>query len=71
VIISNFDATASYEVDLKIPPDLVNTLGFGDGSYALEELINGGKDFQLKITGGVGHIAMKLPPLGSLILKQK
>lgn len=71
VIISNFDAADSYAVDLKIPPDLVSKLGLRNGNYALEDLLNGGNDIQLNVSEGVGHIALELQPLGSLILKLK
>ena len=71
VVVSNFDASNGYEFDLKLPPDLLGTLGIADGSYALEELLNGSKGLQLLVSEGTGHIHMDIPALGSLILKLK
>jgi glycosidase len=71
VVISNFDASNSYAFDLKIPGDLLGTIGLEKGTYALEELLSGIKGLQLEVAGGTGHVPVEIPALGSLILKLK
>ena len=68
VIASNFDAERSYVLDLKLPEEVVGQWGLADGSYPMEEMLYGVKNYTLKIAGGRGTIGLELAPLESVVL---
>ena len=69
IIISNFDASESYEFELKIPEDIVATWNLNDGNYQVSEQLYGKFSSELIIEHGKGTIKLKLEPLASFILK--
>ncbi|MDC6365512.1 alpha-amylase family glycosyl hydrolase [Muricauda sp. AC10] len=71
VIVSNFDASKSYTFDLKVPEDVIDKWQLKNTEYALEEELYGQGHKNMKVTNGLGHIAVELGPLESLILKIK
>lgn len=71
IIISNFDAEKNYELDLKIPAEVINALGLKDGSYPLKDQLYDTFESDLIVKEGVGNISVSLQPLKSLILKLK
>lgn len=69
IIISNFDATKSYEFNLKLPQDIISTWKLKDGSYKLINQLDNNKEIQLKVKKGKGYLDINLESLESLILK--
>lgn len=69
VIVSNFDAGRSYNLDLKIPGEVLAEWGLGAGSYPLQEQLYGKGTYRLEVAGGQGQIHMELGPLESVILR--
>ncbi len=69
VVAANFDTVARYELDLKLPPDLLQSWGLNDGEYPIRELLYGRDSGPLRIEGGVGHIPIALAPLESVIFR--
>lgn len=69
IIISNFDATESYEFDLKLPSSVIESWSLKNGSYQFTDQIYNEFSSDLTIENGVGVIKIKLKPLESLILK--
>ncbi|MCL6267598.1 alpha-amylase family glycosyl hydrolase [Flagellimonas myxillae] len=68
IIISNFDDQATYELDVKIPGDVIEKWQLEHPSYKLQEELYGKVDVSLNIENGVGHVQLTLPPLESYIL---
>ncbi len=71
VIISNFDTERSYDIDLKVPENIVQEWQLDDGAYELEEQLYKSGTQQLVIEQGVGKIGLSLLPLQSYIFKVK
>ncbi|WP_445384014.1 alpha-amylase family glycosyl hydrolase [Robiginitalea sp. IMCC44478] len=71
VIVSNFDTHRSYNITLKIPESIVSEWNLAPGNQPLEEMLYGGRDLQMNISGGTGAIPLSLAPLESVILKLK
>jgi glycosidase len=69
IIISNFDAEKSFELDFKIPEYIITTWNLADGNYQLAEQLYGELSSNLTVENGKGTIKLKLEPLASLILK--
>lgn len=68
IILSNFDAEATYSFNLKIPENVVTAWQLEDGTYELIDQLYG-KDGQLIVSEGGGKISVTLPPLESVIWK--
>ncbi|MDO7171727.1 alpha-amylase family glycosyl hydrolase [Mariniflexile sp. AS56] len=69
VVVSNFDAHANQEFQLKIPQDIIETWQLNSGSYIVKDLLYGMFLSQLIVENGEGTLAIKLKPLESVILK--
>ena len=69
IIISNFDANESYELDLKIPEEIITAWNLTDGTYKVSEQLYGEMTSELIVENGRGIVKLKLEPLASLILK--
>lgn len=69
IIVSNFDAHKTYNIDLKIPPHLLEKWQKNKSEYELSEKLYDKKGFSLLITEGIGEIKMTLAPLESVILE--
>lgn len=67
VIVSNFEADRSYELDLKLPPDVLEEWGLNPGTYPLKEKLYGSRSTALEVRDGQGHIPLSLGPLESVI----
>ncbi|MEM6866654.1 MAG: alpha amylase C-terminal domain-containing protein, partial [Bacteroidota bacterium] len=68
IIISNFQVDDSYELDLKIPEDVLKKWHIEDGHYILEEKLRGEATYSMVVENGLGSVEVKLLPLESLIL---
>jgi glycosidase len=70
IIISNFDAEKSYEIDLKLPPNIVSEWGLEKSKIQLKEELYGEVNTTLNIgEKGEGHLQINLQPLQSYIFK--
>ncbi len=69
IIISNFDAEKRYEIDLKLPDEVVSKWKLSDGDIQLKEMLYGKKEALLQVKDGKGNIELNLAPLESFILK--
>lgn len=68
IIISNFQVDDSYELDLKIPEEVLKKWHIEDGHYILEEKLGGEATYSMVVENGLGSVEVKLLPLESLIL---
>ena len=68
VIISNFDTEMSYDLDFKLPPDLVKEWWLED-KVVLKEQLYGDTKTLLVNEKGEGNVSLRLEPLQSYIFK--
>jgi glycosidase len=71
IIVSNFDASKYYDLDLFIPEDLISEWELKNGSYRVEDQLNNSVRELLYVADGKGRVHINLPPLESVILKVK
>jgi len=69
LIISNFDLEKSYDIDFKLPPDVVSKWRLQTGKYILHEQLYGYQNLEMDLKDGVGHFSLKVEPLQSFIFK--
>jgi len=69
IIISNFDAEKTYNLDLKLPESMVTSWGLTDDTYELEEKLYGKIKPSLEVKNKEGHIKIELLPLESFIFQ--
>jgi glycosidase len=69
VLISNFDVEKSYDFELKVPEAIIATWGLEDGEYPLKDRLYGEQNPVMKVSGGRGHIPLRVAPLESFILE--
>ena len=69
MIISNFDAEKSYDIDFKLPQEIVSKWQLESGKYSSKEQLYGTFNPEITIIDGIGHIPIKLGPLDSYIFK--
>ena len=69
LIVSNFDPEDSYELDLKLPKEIITSWKLKDGSYQLTDQLYENVSAELIVVNGKGSIQLKLDTLESLILK--
>jgi glycosidase len=69
IIISNFDAEKSYDIDFKLPPKVVLKWNLKKGEVKLKEQLYDEAEIALNIEGDMGHISLKIRPLQSYIFK--
>ena len=70
IIISNFDANETFNLDLQIPTDVIKQWNLPDGTYDLVGKLYG-DDEVLTVSEGVGQMPVKLNPLESYIFELK
>jgi glycosidase len=69
VVISNFDAERSYEVNLKIPDNIVSEWKLSAGTYEMKDQLYNSATTQLNVTEGDATMKVSLKPLESFIFK--
>jgi glycosidase len=69
LILTNFDADATYSFDLSLPTDLLAAWNLAEGQYQFTDQLYGQQTTTLSVANGQGTASVRLPPLGSLILK--
>lgn len=67
LVVVNFDADRSYNFDLEIPGNVIDTLGLKMGRYRLKDVLGSGKQFQLHVRES-GRVTIGIEPLESFIL---
>ena len=70
-VINNFSASESFNGELHLPADILNSLGLQDGSFILKDELNNQGSYHLEITEGIGKIRVHIEPLQSVILLMK
>lgn len=71
IIISNFDAERSYEVDLKVPDNIIADWKLSAGSYEMADQLYGESTTNLEVSEGDAVMKVSLKPLQSYIFKLK
>jgi glycosidase len=71
VIASNFEEDRTYQVDLKIPANLLEEWGLENGNYRLEEVLGGEPGPELIVENGSGRLPLHLEALESKIFRIK
>ncbi len=70
LIMANFDASRSYDLEMKLPPVVVDQWGLEEGhTYTLTDLLYGETDTGLRIEEGQGIFKIGLAPLQSYIFE--
>lgn len=69
IIVSNFDSDRTYDIELKVPEDIIQTWEVQNGSLALEEIFDPNSKHQLTVENGLGKIKLLLEPLESKIFR--
>ena len=70
IVISNFSATTSASLKLKVPAELIQQWKMADGIYPLGSLLdNKQSGLELHVQAGIGFVNLKLAALESLALQ--
>ena len=69
VIVSNFDETNHYKLELIIPADIIKAWGLNEGSFVLKDELSEHSMNELTVTDGAGKISIDLGPLDSNIFR--
>lgn len=72
VIISNFDTQKEYQLNSKIPQEIISKWQLQQGKYSLVDQLYNSEEVQMKVDeNGIGHFSIHLKPLQSFIFKLK
>jgi glycosidase len=71
IIVSNFDESGSYDLDLVIPEGLISKWQLKNGRYQADDQLNKGVSTTLFVAEGKGKIHIRLAPLESSIFRLK
>lgn len=69
IVISNFEAKQSFDLELKLPGEIVKEWNLKSGKYNLLDQLYGLQKTDLTISKGEGTLKIKLEPLASYIFK--
>ena len=69
IIVSNFEADRSYDLNLVLPPEIIEAWKLEPGNYAISEQLYGQQNPDLVVEEGTAHMPIEIGPLESLILK--
>ena len=69
VVVSNFDSEKSYELQLRIPEEIIGKWGLTEKEYGLREQLYGKVDGKLSLVDREGRIPIQLEPLESKIFR--
>ena len=69
IVISNFDSERSYEIDLKVPDNIIAEWKLSAGNYELKDQLYGVSTANLQVTEGDAVMKVSLEPLQSFIFK--
>lgn len=68
IIISNFDAGDTFEIELQLPSEILEQWNLGDGTYQLVDQLSE-KVFILTVSDGIANTRIDIKTLESFILK--
>lgn len=68
LITSNFDEAQTYNLNLRLPPEIIREWGLKEGIYKMKDELGGGEIYELHVRGGTAVVHLELPPLESMIL---
>ena len=71
IVVSNFDTIKQYNLEFKIPPEIIKKWKLNRNHYKLVEQLYGEANYELNIENKFGQINLLLNPLESIILKIK
>lgn len=69
IVLSNFDASSGYDLEVHIPAAIIATWELRDGRYMLDEQLYHRNHAQLIVDEGSGVLRITLEPLDSAVLK--
>ena len=69
VVISNFDARSSHDLEVRIPADIIAAWRLDDGRFMLDEQLYRRNHAQLRVKEGIGTLRITLQALESAVLK--
>jgi glycosidase/predicted alpha/beta superfamily hydrolase len=69
IVVTNFDSEKSYELFMKLPPDVVREWRLEPGRYVLEEQLYGENNDHLVVNEGTGTFGVRLAPLESVVYR--
>ena len=69
VVVSNFDAAETRNLELRIPPEVIERWQLRDGHYMLDEQLYRRNHAQVIVDNGEGRFRISLAPLESAVLK--
>ena len=69
IIISNFDAKESFDLELKLPNEIIKEWDLKSGNYSLVDQLYRIQKANLIIKNGEGSVKFKIEPLASYIFK--
>jgi hypothetical protein len=67
VVVCNFDARETFDLEIGIPEAVIKSWELADGHYELDERLYGEHDAGLVVADGRGLIKVELEPLESLV----
>jgi len=71
IVISNFDAEKQYDIEFKLPPEIIKKWKLSGKQYKLAEQLYGEINCELNIDNELGIINLEIEPLESFIFKIK
>ena len=69
IIVSNFDAAESYELNVVVSENIISTWGLTDGRFALTEQLYGENASELLVENGSGQFRLELDPMESVVFE--
>jgi glycosidase len=69
IVVANFDDLVNYDLDLKIPSEIISAWSLNDGQYQLVDQIYNKQKAILTIEQGIGNLSIKINTLESYIFK--
>ena len=71
IIVSNFDTEKSFDIDLKLPPDVIKSWQLENQEYVLDEQLYGTFNPKLMVHNQEGSISLQIKPLESFVFRVK
>jgi len=69
VVLSNFDRESAFDLEVRIPAEIIEAWALGDGRYMLDEQLYRRNHAQLIVDDGEGRLRIRLSPLDSAVLQ--
>jgi predicted alpha/beta superfamily hydrolase len=69
IVLSNFDPDKSYDLEVRVPAEIIASWNLSDGRYMLDEQLYRRNHAQLIVDKGQGMLRITLGPLASVLLK--